>query len=268
MMKMKANYHAHTYRCHHAYGCEWEYVEEAIRCGIKTLGFADHAPHCYPEGFKSTRMLAEQFPAYVANINKLKRIYQGKIEILCGLEMEYYPKLWEKDLELLRSVPGLDYMILGQHYCFNEYDTDYHVTRLTEVDQEALLTQYVNQVIEAMKTGRYLYVAHPDNVVYRGSEQHYEAEMRRLCQAAREEKIPLELNLSGYGYKKKGPNDYPNDLFWKIAGEEGCLAVLGCDSHRVKNVTRPEEEEMARTLAKENGVVILEKLPLKEGFLK
>lgn len=265
---MKANYHTHTHRCHHAYGCEWEYVEEAIRCGLKTIGFADHAPHCYPEGYKSSRMLTHQLAEYVGTITKLKKIYGDRIEILCGLETEYYPALYEQDLALYRSVPGLDYLILGQHYCHNEYDTDYHVTRVTEVNQEALLTQYVNQVIEAIKTGRYLYVAHPDNVVYNGSELHYQAEMRRLCKAARELSVPLEINLSGYLYKKNFPNDYPNDAFWKIAGEEGCLAVLGCDSHRPSRVYVPEEEAMALELVKKNGITLLEKLSMKEDFLK
>ncbi len=265
---MKANYHAHTYRCHHAYGCEWQYVEEAIRCGLKTLGFADHAPHCYPEEFKSTRMLKEQLAEYVETIAKLKKIYGDRIEILCGLEMEYYPAIYEQDLELYRSVAGLDYLILGQHYCHNEYDTEYHVTRVTEVDQEDLLTTYVNQVIEAMKTGRYLYVAHPDNVVYRGNEAHYTQEMRRLCKAARETGTPLEINLSGYRYKKDSPNDYPNDRFWKIAGEEQCLAVLGSDSHRPSKIMIPEEVAMAEKLAAKNGITILETLPMKEDFLK
>lgn len=265
---MKANYHAHTYRCHHAYGCEWEYVEEAIRQGLTTLGFADHAPHCYPEGYKRSRMLEAQLAEYVGTINKLKKLYADRIEILCGLEMEYYPALFEKDLELYRSVEGLDYLILGQHYCHNEYDTEYHVTRVTEVDQEDLLTTYVNQVIEAMKTGRYLYVAHPDNVVYGGSPAHYDQEMHRLCKTAHALKIPLEINLSGYRYKATSPNDYPNDRFWKIAGEEHCTAVLGSDSHRPNKILIPEEVTRAEELAAKNGITIRETLSLKEDFLK
>ena len=41
---MIANYHTHTPRCHHAKGTEREYVENAIRAGIKRFGFADHSP--------------------------------------------------------------------------------------------------------------------------------------------------------------------------------------------------------------------------------
>lgn len=261
---MNANYHTHTYRCHHAYGSDWEYVEEAIKAGIKILGFADHAPHCYPEGYKSSRMLTEQLAEYTAHIGKLKKIYQDQIQILCGLEMEYYPALWEKDLELFRKTPGLDYMILGQHYCFNEYDTDYHVSRVTTVDQEDLVTQYVNQVIEAMETGRFLYVAHPDNVHYNGEPEHYRHEMRRLCVRAKELGVPLELNLAGFHRK----NCYPAPEFWKIAGELGCRAVVGCDCHRPKLINLPEDYAGILEFAAQYGVKVEDGLPLKEDFLK
>lgn len=264
MMKMKANYHTHTYRCHHAYGCEWEYVEEAIRCGLKTLGFADHAPHCYPEEYKSTRMLTHQLAEYVGTVTKLKKVYGDRIEILCGLEMEYYPAIFEQDLELFRNTPGLDYMILGQHYCFNEYDTDYHVSRKTTVDQEDLITQYVNQVIEAMKTERFLYIAHPDVVIYQGDMDHYRKEMRRLCKAAHEWKIPLELNMSGF----RRNSHYPSRDFWKIAGEEQCLAVVGSDAHRPELTCVQKDYEGILDFAKEFGVEVLETLPMKEDFLK
>ena len=48
IMKMLANFHTHTYRCHHASGTDREYVESAIRAGVKVLGFADHSPYWFP----------------------------------------------------------------------------------------------------------------------------------------------------------------------------------------------------------------------------
>ena len=45
---MIANYHTHTRRCRHARESEKEYVEEAIRSGLKVLGFSDHTPQVYP----------------------------------------------------------------------------------------------------------------------------------------------------------------------------------------------------------------------------
>lgn len=36
---LKANYHAHTWRCQHAYDTEREYIEAAISMGIEILDF-------------------------------------------------------------------------------------------------------------------------------------------------------------------------------------------------------------------------------------
>ena len=38
---MIANFHTHTARCNHATGTDREYVEAAIRAGVKSLGFSD-----------------------------------------------------------------------------------------------------------------------------------------------------------------------------------------------------------------------------------
>ena len=50
---MKQNLHTHTTRCGHACGTEDEYVRSAIEGGLKTLGFSEHCPHVYPDGFIS-----------------------------------------------------------------------------------------------------------------------------------------------------------------------------------------------------------------------
>ena len=71
---MIANYHTHTWRCHHASGTEREYVEAAIRGGLKILGFSDHTPQIYPDGYVNhTKMLPEQLEDYVNVILALKK---------------------------------------------------------------------------------------------------------------------------------------------------------------------------------------------------
>ena len=50
---MIANYHTHTWRCRHADGTEREYVERAIEGGLKILGFSDHSPYPFPDGYDS-----------------------------------------------------------------------------------------------------------------------------------------------------------------------------------------------------------------------
>ena len=52
-MVLYANYHTHTWHCGHAVGTPREYIESAIEEGTQVLGFTDHAPYWYPNGYVS-----------------------------------------------------------------------------------------------------------------------------------------------------------------------------------------------------------------------
>ena len=55
------NLHTHTYRCHHASGKDEEYVIKAIQNGYDLMGFSDHAPYLFPNGYVSSfRMLPSE----------------------------------------------------------------------------------------------------------------------------------------------------------------------------------------------------------------
>ena len=162
---MTYNFHTHTARCHHAEGADREYVENAIKGGLRTLGFSDHSPYVFKDGYYSGyRMLPSELDGYVKGIQDLKAEYKNDIDIYIGLEAEYYPEFFEGFLSLIRPYP-IDYMILGQHFLKNEMDGLIGAARRTA--DENVLTGYVDQVIEAMKTGRFTYLAHPDMVRYR-----------------------------------------------------------------------------------------------------
>ena len=68
---MIANYHTHTWRCRHADGTEREYVERAIEGGLKILGFSDHSPYPFPDGYDSgMRMRLDQVEGYFIKIGR------------------------------------------------------------------------------------------------------------------------------------------------------------------------------------------------------
>ena len=52
---MDYNYHTHTYRCGHAIGEDEEYIKVSIQNGIKHLGFSDHIPFAFPDGYEYLR---------------------------------------------------------------------------------------------------------------------------------------------------------------------------------------------------------------------
>ena len=252
---MIANYHTHTPRCHHAVGEEREYIERAIESGLTILGFSDHTPVPFAEGYVSgIRMLPSELEDYVDTVLALKEEYKRDIEIHVGLEVEYYPRYVEAMQDMIAPYP-IEYFLLGQHFAGNEAGEVYYgsVTR----DPEILLA-YCRQVTEGLESGLFTYLAHPDLINFVGNEDLYRTRMLLLCKKARELQIPLEINLLGLSTGRH----YPNELFWKIAGEAGCDAVLGADAHRPGAVYNEEAERAGRALAERYGLHLLETVPL------
>ena len=253
---MIANFHTHTARCGHAQGQTGDYIENAIAGGMQVLGFSEHTVHWYPNGFCSKiRMVPEELPAYLEEITRLKEQYSGKIEIHIGLESEYYPTLFSNLLERLKDTP-VEYLLLGQHFLDDE-TTNRYCGSATE--DPAVLEQYCDQAIDGMYTGLFSYVAHPDLVQFQGEENLYQAQMSRLCKAANECKMPLEINLLGLRLRRH----YPRRLFWEIAAEHNCPVILGCDAHDPNGVWVPETEAEALTMAKELGLKVVDSIDFR-----
>jgi histidinol-phosphatase (PHP family) len=252
---MLVNYHTHTRRCNHATGSERDYIEQALSAGIRVLGFSDHTPCPFPDGHNSWfRMSVESCPEYFDTIRALRDEYAGRIELHVGVELEYYPAIFPAQLELLRR-NGCEYLLLGQHYLYNEEDDRYCGN---PTDEPARLVQYVDQTIEAMETGYFTYLAHPDLLNFTGDRGLYRLHMERLCRAAKELDMPLELNLLGL----HDGRSYPDRDFWRLAAETGTRVVLGCDAHRPEAMNRPETEAAGRRLLAELGITPEESVPL------
>ena len=250
---MIANYHTHTKRCNHALGDEREYIEQAVQGGIKVLGFADHAPMPFPDGYHSGfRMHLQDTPEYVSTLRALQKEYEKDIRILIGFEAEYYPDLFADFLDHIAPYHP-DYLILGQHALENEVNAHFN-SHPTE--DAALLKRYVDQVIEGLSTGHFLYHAHPDIFRFVGDPQVYEAEITRYLTFCKENNIPLEINLLGVMENRW----YPREDFWRLAAKVGNTAVVGCDAHRPEVLSDTALHRKGEEWAERFGISLLKEL--------
>ena len=254
---MLFNYHTHTKRCRHANGEDREYVENAIQKGMQTLGFSDHAPYLFkdPHYYSAFRMFTEQLEEYADSIRSLQKEYANDIRILCGFELEYYPALHAEEKKFLSKVQP-DYCIMGQHFANNETDPPY----VPYMDDPNSFTAYISQILEGLKTGDFLYLAHPDVcfLSYMEFDETAAYISRELCRTANRLHLPMEYNLKGLGRKEvPGALGYPCQAFWRIAAEENCTAVIGTDAHSPESLTGPEWEQAEQYLA-ELGISVLE----------
>lgn len=254
---MYANYHTHTFRCHHAVGTEREYVERAIEGGLKIIGFSDHVmmpfEGDYYSGFRANLDTKED---YFDTLLGLRKEYEKDITLLIGFEAEYYPKLFGKMLDQFRGYP-LDYLILGQHFTRNETDGNYSGAM---TDDPSVLHDYVDNVTEGMKTGVFTYLAHPDLLRFVGDGEFYRTEMTRLCKAAKELDVPLEINFLGIWDQRH----YPCDRFFEIAGEIGNDVIFGCDAHDPAHAWQPDTEPKAMEIVERYGLHLLTEAVLRD----
>lgn len=253
---MIANYHTHTKRCGHACGEDREYVEAAIAAGIKIMGFSEHT--FYPTGFKSgMRMDLSDADGYFSSIEKLRKEYKNDIDIYAGLEVEYFPEYFEKLLEFSKDYP-VEYMILGQHFVPDEEHGAYMGAPFTD---KSALDLYVNNVIEGIKSGRFIYVAHPDlpNYVAEDREEVLGQAFERICRAAKEYNVPLEINMLGHTRKIQ----YPSNRFFKLAGKYKNDVIIGMDIHNPKHYSNPGAIEDCVELAGKYELNLLEKIDIE-----
>ena len=227
---MKIDYclHTHTSRCGHATGTDEMYVQEAIKIGVTDLGFSDHV---FLPGLRNPVARGDYslLPDYKNSVLSLKEKYKKDINIYLGFECEYFDEYLDYYKSLLNN-EGFDYLIVGQHFFLNDGELFYFRNDLSPEN----LQRYVHEIEKAMKTGLFLYVAHPDLYItlFSSFDENAEKIARELCRLSKKYDIPFELNLNGMTWSLPATLTYPNEDFWRVVGEEGCLVCVGYDSHQ------------------------------------
>lgn len=256
-------YHTHTTRCGHAYGTDEEYVLSAIGEKYRVLGFSDHI---FFPGLSQPRARGEysMLNDYLTSIRGLKKKYQKDIEIRLGFEAEYVP-FYEPYYRELYAKHQLEYMILGHHFVF---EGNRIVAYYGGSSDAELILRYGTEVVAAMKTGLFKYVAHPD-IYMMGYPHGFDATAKKVAEmifkTAQALKIPLELNLGGIrgrglmqiGNEVRYP--YPYKPFWALAKRFDVKVIIGIDAHS-PNDFKTKQEKILFDIADEYQLSLIDRL--------
>lgn len=228
----RVNYHGHCNRCRHANGAAGEYALEAIEKGVVRLGFSDHMP--FPDDRFGLRMPYAELQLYLEEIAALKETLKGQLNILCGLEGEFVRKDW-KYYESLLANDKCDYLLLGQHFYETAQGEQFNVYNLKDTRQ---YVAYSENVVEAMKTGYFRYLAHPDVIFINDLawDIHCERACDILINGALKYHFPLEYNANGLRRGKQMFVDgerypYPHERFWDKVKNTEIDVYVGSDCH-------------------------------------
>src|SRR5690625_3369721 len=87
--------HTHHDRCGHAEGKIEDYIKAAIKNDLDIIGISDHSPFFYSEEDQlhpGIAMKKSEFNEYIDEVLKLKEKYKDQIEVLLGLESDFFPE--------------------------------------------------------------------------------------------------------------------------------------------------------------------------------
>ena len=255
---MFANYHTHTNYCDHAKGTPEDCVLAALEAGLSELGFSEHIPYIFPDGRESHfRMKRADLKAYVDDVKALKEKYADKIKIHLGLEVEYYPALFDKTLESVKGL-GIEYILLGQHF-LDDAETVHGCSPKAE---EEHIKTYTELVCEGMRRGIFTYLCHPDMINFTGDREIYDRYARIICETAKECGVPLEFNLLGYSTGR----NYPQKRFFEMAAEVGNEVIIGIDAHNPERFFEADFEASAEELLRSLGITPIKTVKFRNPF--
>ena len=230
---MLTNYHTHTTRCGHAEGTEEEYILTALRCGFKVLGFSDHTPWAYATpGFVSRiRMLPFQLDDYVLTCAGCGRNMPTNSTSASASRQSHFPAYlgWlREETERL----DIEYLILGCHYDTTD-EQDARASRFGGSPSTAHGRRYAEQVVEALETGLYRYLAHPDLFFEPGDglrRRRRESLPGHLCRSGAAGHPPrVQHGRTDLQASRRLSGLHP-DEFWRIAAESPRQGHHGCDA--------------------------------------
>ncbi len=249
-MKIYGDYHMHTPLCGHAIGLPCEYVECAIKLGLKEIGFSDHAPlvsHSMP----TVTMNKEQLPFYLRMIEDVRRRYSKKIKIKIGLEADFLPGYESKTKEILAGYP-YDFVIGSVHFIKSwGFDDPSEREQWSKQDVNQVYRDYFDLLRQSARSRLFDVMGHVDLVKKFGNRPSEDMtdEIVKTARVFKESGVIVEINTSGL--RKSVREIYPSLDYLKIYSAAKVPLTFGSDAHDPKDVGRDFNKGLA--LAKAAG---------------
>jgi len=236
--------HVHTFLCRHASGSMEEYVQAAVRKGLRSLTFLQHmeVKIRYPH---RSWLEETDFDYYFAEGERLRQVYQGQIEIRLGVEVGCNSDAVALLREKLQERPW-DSIGLSCHF-YPHGDQHFNLLskrpeslgQLAAIGADTVLSWYFATLIKAVRNLPCTLLCHLDAALrhmpgVRFNQEHRQ-QIHTLLATVREQGMALEINTSGFDYRG---NPFPADWIITAALALGIPLSPGSDAHRPEDVGR------------------------------
>lgn len=239
----------HTPLCRHAVGEPTEYAAQALKVGLREIGFSDHNP-MIRDDFDEWHMRQSELDEYVEKVRKAQRDHPN-LTIKLALEMDYLPGHEEWIRELAARHPW-DYFIGSVHYVSDSWDLDNpkKISEWQKRDPLEVWTVYFERLTQAAESRLFEIIGHAD--LCKKFCYYPKADCTHLFQAflkaARKNGVAIELNTAGL--RKDCKEIYPSRQILELAHQAGVPITFASDAHAPGEVglNFPDAVRLARSV--------------------
>lgn len=243
---MKFDVHTHHDRCGHATGKIENYILSALEKKLDVIGISDHSPF-----FASSRdhllpnisMAKSEFKNYINEVIQLKKKYQGEIEVLLGVESDFFPEQKKIYNKIYQKYP-MDYIIGSVHYSgkgklFSPENKIFNRKRWKGLSKSELLEEketFYNLIQQSAKSGVFDILGHIDSIKGYNTDfiEISTPKVEETIKVIAENNVSIEVNTSA---KFKDPVGwYPEDSILEMAYHYGVDISYGSDAHSPSRV--------------------------------
>jgi putative hydrolase len=224
---LKIDLHVHTIASCHAQNTVLEFINQAKKLEMEVLGISDHGP-----GISDVYIS----PGYFRTLARIPAVIDG-VRILKGIEANIMNEYGDLDVDE-NVTKYLDYVMVNFHG-----NTGYE-DRGREMNTEA--------IIKTIESGKVNIISHPT------STKPYETDLKKICEAACENNVLLELNLSRLHPHKIRPGTIASlKMMIEIAKQHGQKIIIGSDAHNIWELGDDSRlEEIKKEIGLADDVVI------------
>lgn len=236
------NYHSHSLYCD-GHAPIKDFLDEAVRQGFTSYGVSPHAPLPWTTRWS---MMELELPVFLYEMKRLKEEYKDRLEVYCGLEIDYIDSDINPQAGLFKN-DALDYKIGSVHLIHNQagrlVDIDLNVEKFRkEVDKsfggdvEYVIDKYFQVETSMVETGGFDIVGHMDKISFNvksychgmTSSSFYTDKVERLLGLAVSKGYIIEVNTKAYA--RQGTT-FIGQPHYHLLKEMGAKVVVNSDSH-------------------------------------
>ena len=262
------NFHSHTQFCD---GRETmaAMVQQAISCGMKHYGFSPHSPIPLPSPCNMSALSVDE---YIAEFNRLKELYDGRINLYLSMEIDFLGDKWGASDPYFDTVP-LDYRLSSVHFISSPDGTEVDVDgrpgqfkgkmeTYFDNDIRYVVDSFYERTLQMIEKGGFHMLGHFDKIGFNASsfspgiedEPWYRRHIDDVIDAVRDTDIIVEINTKAYpapvGASAEEVAGYVSRLFpspnvIRRLVTAGIPLAVNSDAHYSSRITAGRDEAFA-----------------------